>query len=557
MNSRDRTDPQVVLEFLRRLLLRRSPAQAETIAALLEADRGDLIALTGALRSHGFIDAVEARLITGVARGYLTAPLSVLIPSDDEPTTPDDDAPAITRAQAASPNEATDRPAPSIERAPAPSGPADDDPPRVQGRRDRRPSTDHHLPDPAEAAEVDPADDDALDRPSQPAVVDPADDDALDRPSQPAEVDPADDDALDRLGHRASVDPAEVDPADDDALDRLGQRAPLDPVDDAPGRSTRAAPEGASAERDDAEEHVSSDISADPARDDGRAGADPSSEPGGAARLEADAKNEAAPPEEAAASRSSGARSRAPRPELPSILDPGEQLGAYLVDAPIFADPEAITYAAVHESGVAAWLHIARLELSPERADQWRRRSRILDRVRHPNVLSPVDHGLIGALPYVVTPVVAGVSLSDFVADHGEVPPHELAAIARDALAGLTAAARLGIRHGALCPDSVLLPDDARAAVLRNLRVVMPRYVDGEAAPEDAALLAYAAPEQLTPDEPLDHRCDMYGLGATLFYAAVQDAAVRRARRSRARAPASRPAADPGAGRQFPESLAA
>jgi serine/threonine protein kinase len=123
-------------------------------------------------------------------------------------------------------------------------------------------------------------------------------------------------------------------------------------------------------------------------------------------------------------------------------------------------------------------------------------------------VLDVVHHG--GQL-WTVTEWTTARSLDETVRTSGPIHPEHLRVIARELLEGLWALHGLGLTHGGVTPNSVLLPADRRVVL------VCAGVPPDETAP--ARLLAYRSPEQL--DVPGDDQAsDVFSMGAVTYFAA-------------------------------------
>jgi hypothetical protein len=146
---------------------------------------------------------------------------------------------------------------------------------------------------------------------------------------------------------------------------------------------------------------------------------------------------------------------------------------------------------------------------------RFHREAELLARVRHMNVVRIHDVGRTAAGPYLVCEKVVGRSLAELVAE-GPLPPREAARIARGLADGLTACHAAGIIHRDLKPANVVVRDDG-SPVLLDFGVA--RDQQTASLTQTGALLGtpnYMAPEQ-ADGRRVDHRADLYGLGAILF----------------------------------------
>ncbi len=157
---------------------------------------------------------------------------------------------------------------------------------------------------------------------------------------------------------------------------------------------------------------------------------------------------------------------------------------------------------------------------SPETMKRFEREARLMARVRHPNVVSVLDFGLVGdQVPCIVMEHVDGESLEGRIARRGALPWQEAVDIAAGILAGLDAIHAAAILHRDLKPSNVLLAAGAPEIV---------KVIDfGIARPEGTAVTQYTrtgavigtpgymAPERLM-NLPVDVRSDLYAVGLML-----------------------------------------
>jgi serine/threonine-protein kinase len=144
-------------------------------------------------------------------------------------------------------------------------------------------------------------------------------------------------------------------------------------------------------------------------------------------------------------------------------------------------------------------------------------------RIDHPNVAAIYDFGETPeGLVYLAMQYVEGETLTEIVREHGALPPHRAAEIARQAAEGLHAAHAMGIVHRDLKPDNIMVTKDqdgldcvkvvdfgiAKAAGVKSQKVTRTGTVIGT--PE------YMSPEQLAGEE-VDGRSDLYSLALVTF----------------------------------------
>jgi hypothetical protein len=140
-------------------------------------------------------------------------------------------------------------------------------------------------------------------------------------------------------------------------------------------------------------------------------------------------------------------------------------------------------------------------------------------RVEHPNVVRAIAFGQEGPAHYLVMEYVDGVSLGDKL-EAGRMPEPEAVGIILQTAQGLHAAHALGIIHRDIKPDNILVSQDGTAK-LTDLGFV--KDLDGGLALTRArsglGTPHFMAAEQFSDAKNADLRCDIYGLGTTLYMA--------------------------------------
>jgi serine/threonine protein kinase len=151
-------------------------------------------------------------------------------------------------------------------------------------------------------------------------------------------------------------------------------------------------------------------------------------------------------------------------------------------------------------------------------------RARALSRIRHPNIATICDVGLMPSnLPYVAAEQIEGFTLADRLSKlaNQQSPAHVIYALTlvRQIASGLSLAERLGYFHYELTPRHISLKNmtlkaDA-SAVLVNLDV-SPEFASEEIAADESYRQSYLSPEQLKNKE-IDGRSHVFSLGIILF----------------------------------------
>ncbi|MDQ2669503.1 MAG: protein kinase, partial [Gemmatimonadota bacterium] len=156
-------------------------------------------------------------------------------------------------------------------------------------------------------------------------------------------------------------------------------------------------------------------------------------------------------------------------------------------------------------------------------ADRFEREIRLAASLQHPNVVQVLNAGAAGELVYYVMPYIAGESLASRIAREGALPVPDAIRILHQVADALAYAHAQGVVHRDIKPDNILL--GGRHALVADFGVAkavsaaaagLPRTTLTEAG-FTLGTPAYMAPEQATADPQLDHRADIYSLGAVAY----------------------------------------
>jgi tetratricopeptide (TPR) repeat protein len=160
--------------------------------------------------------------------------------------------------------------------------------------------------------------------------------------------------------------------------------------------------------------------------------------------------------------------------------------------------------------------------LPPEMAagvnvERFRREIQLAAKLQHPHIVPLLSAGASGDLLYYVMPFIKGESLRAKLSREGELPVGEAARILRDVADALAYAHGEGVVHRDIKPDNVLL--SGQHAVVTDFGVAKAVSAStGESSLTSLGVAlgtpAYMAPEQAVADPHLDHRADIYALGA-------------------------------------------
>ncbi|MBK8013230.1 MAG: serine/threonine protein kinase [Deltaproteobacteria bacterium] len=130
-------------------------------------------------------------------------------------------------------------------------------------------------------------------------------------------------------------------------------------------------------------------------------------------------------------------------------------------------------------------------------------------RIDSPNVARILDVGRSEGRYFVARELIEGTPLDRLLAARVRTDLNTMLGLARQIAGALSAARKVGVVHAALRPSNILITPQGDARVLGFGRL----YPE----PAGEAAFGYLAPEQVIGG-PVDHRSDLYSLGATLYH---------------------------------------
>ena len=196
--------------------------------------------------------------------------------------------------------------------------------------------------------------------------------------------------------------------------------------------------------------------------------------------------------------------------------------GRYAIERELGAGGMATVYLAEdvrHHRKVA--LKVLRPDLAatlgPER---FLREIEIAANLTHPHILPLYDSGEADGFLFYVLPYIEGESLRDRLVREGELPVGEVVRILRDVVDALAHAHDHGLVHRDIKPDNVML--SGRHALVTDFGVA--KAVSEATGRHQLTTVgvalgtpAYMSPEQAEASENIDHRADIYAVGALAY----------------------------------------
>jgi serine/threonine protein kinase len=149
--------------------------------------------------------------------------------------------------------------------------------------------------------------------------------------------------------------------------------------------------------------------------------------------------------------------------------------------------------------------------------------ARLLAGLNHPNIVRLWDFDDEGKHPYLVTELVEGRTLEQLMAQSGPLLQDWALHLMSQVIAALRAAYEVGIVHRDVKPANILLTKQGQVKLADLGLALLTRSTSAEDLENFNAHLtgtaAYMSPEQACAPGSVDHRADIYSLGATFYHA--------------------------------------
>lgn len=155
--------------------------------------------------------------------------------------------------------------------------------------------------------------------------------------------------------------------------------------------------------------------------------------------------------------------------------------------------------------------------LGPER---FLREIRIAANLNHPHILALFDSGEAEGFLYYVMPYIKGHTLRDRIDKEGELPINEAVRLIREVADALAFAHSQGVVHRDIKPDNVMLTGNHAIVADFGIAKAVSEATGRDKLTTAGVALgtpAYMSPEQATADPHVDHRADIYALGAMAY----------------------------------------
>lgn len=199
----------------------------------------------------------------------------------------------------------------------------------------------------------------------------------------------------------------------------------------------------------------------------------------------------------------------------------GESVGRYEVVEELGHGGMSVVYRGVDaqlERDVAIKVLHDHLAKKPENRKRLHREAKAIARLRHPNILEIYDYAAEDAQrSFIVMEFVRGVTLRQFIDEHGPMPPEHTAALGIQLCRALGMAHSEGIIHRDLKPENVMV---SQTGEVKLMDFGIAHVLDAETMTQTGNILGSAghmAPE-LIEGEKIGPKADIFALGTVLYW---------------------------------------
>jgi hypothetical protein len=207
--------------------------------------------------------------------------------------------------------------------------------------------------------------------------------------------------------------------------------------------------------------------------------------------------------------------------DLPFLFSEGQRFGPYVIVRPLGKGGMGQVYEAEEtESGRRIAMKILSRGLGDdEERERFFREGQLAASLSHPNTVYVFGTTEVQGFPVIAMELAPGGTLKDLLADGTPLPFAAAVDAILQVIAGLEAAAAIGILHRDIKPSNCFVHADGRVLV-GDFGLSVATSSRGGSVTSPGAILGtpgFASPEQLR-GEALDVRSDIYSVGATIFY---------------------------------------
>ncbi|MEQ1826834.1 MAG: Hsp70 family protein [Pirellula sp.] len=202
-------------------------------------------------------------------------------------------------------------------------------------------------------------------------------------------------------------------------------------------------------------------------------------------------------------------------------------LGEYLIEQKIGAGGMGQVFRARHRTmDREVAIKVLPRSLSEDSAaiERFYTEVRATAKLMHPNIVTAFDAGCYRAggspVHYLVMELIHGEVLSDRVARSGPINTQEAIDVLKQSAFALEYAHNLGIVHRDIKPSNMMFASNGTLKILDFGLAVLRDHMELSQTNRSQLIgtVEFMSPEQINAPETVDHRCDLYSLGATLYF---------------------------------------
>jgi tetratricopeptide (TPR) repeat protein len=173
------------------------------------------------------------------------------------------------------------------------------------------------------------------------------------------------------------------------------------------------------------------------------------------------------------------------------------------------------------DSAVAIKVLPVPASVGADELERFRREAMIAARLQHPNIVPVYQFDIREDIAYLVMPLIEGVALDRRIADGGPLTWDETRVLLAQIGEALDFAHERGVIHRDVKPANILWEPANRRWLITDFGIARRAREEGHTLTATGVVVgtpAYMSPEQAASG-PVDHRADLYGLGAVAYEA--------------------------------------
>ena len=198
------------------------------------------------------------------------------------------------------------------------------------------------------------------------------------------------------------------------------------------------------------------------------------------------------------------------------------QLGPYVIDSLVGKGPTGPVFTAMHDKlkkRVAIKLLPSFKNHDSSRIAEFTREMAAAGQIKHPNIVSVTDAGSHKGMHFIAMEYLEGIDVEQIVARDQKLPVGIACEIIRQTAIGLQHLHENGLIHRDVNPSNLIL---TKKGIVKLLGLGVGELRDAGISMANSTESVsksgfYLAPEQFSPDTPVDPRADIFGLGSTLY----------------------------------------